>query len=470
MVYCDSRMAHLLLIDDDAQADAVVKFLSPRGHDVRWARTMADGLKQFRRDRADVVVVCTDLPDGTGQDVLIQVRLEDPTAMVVLTSATGTIEEAVEAMKQGASDFVRKPLDLADLELRISRALSSRRLATELEYLKARQARGSAISGLVGECPQMRSVFDTVIRLGQKTTRRAGPTVLIVGETGTGKGVMARALHYNSQRRDGPFVEVNCASIPETLMEAEVFGAERGAFTGAVASHVGYVETAEGGTLFLDEIGCLSLPLQAKLLTVLESRTFRRVGSSVERHADIQMVAATNMDLRAAVERGAFREDLFHRLEIIVLQMPPLRDRGPDRMRLAAHLRDEICRDYGLAPRPFDDDVSALVDGYSWPGNVRELRNSLEQILLLEDDPVIAARHFHLRGRMKRASTNPRIAVSEAGTLDLQVPQEGMALQTVEDALIDRTLAMCDGNVSRAARMLGVSRDQLRYRLAKRTG
>jgi DNA-binding NtrC family response regulator len=211
-------------------------------------------------------------------------------------------------------------------------------------------------------------------------------------------------------------------------------------------------------------------------LTVLESRAFRRVGSSVERHADVQLAVATNMDLRAAVARGAFREDLLHRLEIIVLQMPPLRDRGPDRMRLAAHLRDEICRDYGLPPRPFADDVADLLEGYQWPGNVRELRNSLEQILLLEDDAVIAARHFHLRGRMmspgrpKRISGSRR-AVSEDdldGDIEIDMPAEGLALQTVADALIDRTLAMCDGNVSRAARMLGVSRDQLRYRLAKR--
>jgi len=458
-------MAHLLLIDDDVQGDAVVKHLTQQGHDVRWARSLADGLKQYRAERADVVVVDTDLPDGSGQDVLIQVRIEDPTTMVVMTSARGTIEEAVDAMKHGASDFVRKPVDLADLALRVSRCLSSRRLATQLEYLKARQARGSNIAGLVGECPEMRNVFGTVIRLGQKTGRRAGPTVLIVGETGTGKGVMARALHYNSSRRDGPFVEVNCASIPETLMEAEVFGAERGAYTGAVASHVGYVETAEGGTLFLDEIGCLSLPLQAKLLTVLESRTFRRVGSSVERQADIQTVVATNMDLRAAAERGVFREDLLHRLEVIILRMPPLRDRGPDQMRLAAHLRDEICREYGLAMRPFADDVDELITSYHWPGNVRELRNALEQILLLEDDPVISARHFMLRGRNKR--TQPRLG-SESDGIDIDVPQEGLALQAVEDALIDRTLAMCDGNVSRAARMLGVSRDQLRYRLAKR--
>ncbi|MBA3539285.1 MAG: sigma-54-dependent Fis family transcriptional regulator [Deltaproteobacteria bacterium] len=461
-------MAHLLLIDDDADAEAVSAALSQRGHEVRWARSAASGLEQFHKDRADVVIVNTELPDGKGQDVLTRVRVEDPTTMVVLISTTGTIEVAVDAMKQGASDFVRKPLDVPDLELRVSRALSSRRLATQLGYLKARQARGADISGLVGDCPSMRSVFDTVIRLGQKTTRRAGPTVLIVGETGTGKGVMARALHYNSQRREGPFVEVNCASIPENLMEAEVFGAERGAYTGAVASHVGYVETADGGTLFLDEIGCLSLPLQAKLLTVLESRTFRRVGSSVERHADVQVVVATNMDLRAAVERGAFREDLMHRLEIIVIKMPPLRERGPDRMELAAHLRDEICRDYGLPARLFADDVDDLIERYQWPGNVRELRNCLEQILLLEDDPIIFARHFHLRGKMKRASAS-RLAVTGAG-VELEMPADGIALQTVEDALIDRSLEMCDGNVSRAARMLGVSRDQLRYRLAKRGG
>src|SRR3569623_303338 len=390
MVYWSTGMAHLLLIDDDASADGVVKALAQRGHEVRWARSMADGLKQFRADRADVVLVDTDLPDGSGQDVLIQVRLEDPTTMVVMTSARGTIEEAVDAMKQGASGFVRKPLDLADLELRLSRALSSRRLATELEYLKSRQAKGAAISGLVGQCPEMRKVFGTVIRLGQKTTRRAGPTML---------------------------------------------------------------------------------------LTVLESRTFRRVGSSVERHADVQTVVATNMDLRAAVERGAFREDLLHRLEVVVLKMPPLRERSDDRMRLAEHVRDEICRDYGLPPRPFAPDVKQLVEAYHWPGNVRELRNALEQILLLEDDHVIEARHFHLRGRAKKPTSPPVPAAdsqrmprlgSENGNIDLEMPEEGLALQAVEDALIDRTLAMCDGNVSRAARMLGVSRDQLRYRLAKR--
>jgi two-component system, NtrC family, response regulator AtoC len=467
MVYWLLRMAHLLLIDDDGRGDAVVKALTDQGHEVRWARSMADGLKQFRDDRADVVLVDTDLPDGSGHDVLRQVRIEDPTTMVIVTSAKGTIEEAVDAMKQGASDFVRKPLDLPDLALRVSKSLSSRRLVTQLEYLKAQQARGSMISGLVGECPEMRDVFGTVLRLGQKTGRRAGPTVLILGETGTGKGVMARALHYNSSRRDGPFVEVNCASIPENLMEAEVFGAERGAYTGAVAAHVGYVETAEGGTLFLDEIGCLSMPLQAKLLTVLESRTYRRVGSSVERRADIQTVVATNMDLHAAVDRGAFREDLLHRLEIIVLKMPPLRDRGPDRLRLASHLRDEICRDYGLPPRPFSDDVKDLIEGYHWPGNVRELRNALEQILLLEDAPTISARHFLLRGRRQTPTKLPRLG-TDNGAVEVDVPEEGLALQAVTDALIDRTLAMCEGNVSRAARMLGVSRDQLRYRLAKR--
>jgi DNA-binding NtrC family response regulator len=459
-------MAHLLVIDDDARTDEVAKALARGGHDVRWARTTADGLKQFRADRADVVLVNADLPDGTGQDVLARIKVEDPTTMVILSSATGTIEEAVDAMKQGASDYVRKPFDVADLELRISRCLSSRRLATQLEYLKSQQARGSDIAGLVGECAQMRMIFDTVIRLGQRTTKRAGPTVLIAGETGTGKGVMARALHYNSQRRDGPFVEVNCASIPENLMEAEVFGAERGAFTGAYASHVGYVETAEVGTLFLDEIGCLTLPLQAKLLTLLESRTYRRVGSSVERHADVQIVVATNMDLPAAVARGSFREDLLHRLEVIVLRMPPLRERGPDVMRLAGHLRDLLCRDYGLPPRPFADDVRELIEAYHWPGNVRELRNCLEQIILLEDAPVIAARHFVLRGKPRRTS-GVRLAMTD-GAVELEVPEEGMPLQALEDALIDRTLEMCEGNVSAAARKLGVSRDQLRYRLAKR--
>jgi DNA-binding NtrC family response regulator len=444
-------MAHLLLIDGDPRCDGIAKLLVQRGHEVRWTRTMADGLREFRQERADVVLVCADLPDGSGQDVLLQIRIEDPSAMVVMTSASATMEEAVDAMKLGASDFIRKPFDQADLDLRISHALANRRLTTQLEYLKARQARGSSISGLVGDCPEMREVFGTVIRLGQKTTRRAAPAILIVGETGTGKGVMARALHYNSQRRDGPFVEVNCASIPEHLVEAEVFGAER----------VGYVETAEGGTLFLDEVGSLTLPMQAKLLALIESRAFRRVGSSIERHAEVQTVVATNMDLRGQVARGAFREDLLHRLEIVVLRMPPLRDRGPDRMRLAGHLRDEICRDYGLKPRPFADDVAAMVDGYDWPGNVRELRNRLEQILLLSDDPHIEARHFQLQSTRRKRRTEG---------FELEVPEEGLALQAVEDALIDRTLAMCEGNVSRAARMLGVSRDQLRYRLAKRGG
>ena len=456
-------MAYLLLIDGDAQVEGVVERLAQRGHDVRWARTMADGLKEFRRERSDVVIVSTELADGSGQDVLIQIRVDDPTTMVILSSASATIEEAVDAMKLGASDFVRKPVDLDDLELRVSRALSNRRLATQLEYLKAQQARGTSIAGLVGDCPEMRTVFGTVMRLGQKTTRRAAPTVLVLGETGTGKGVMARALHYNSQRRDGPFVEVNCASIPETLMEAEMFGAERGAYTGAVSARVGYVETAEGGTLFLDEIGCLTLPMQAKLLTLLESRTFRRVGSSVERHGDIQTVVATNTDLRAAVERGQFREDLLHRLEIIVLRMPPLRERGADRMRLASHLRNEICREYGLPTREFASDVQQLVETYDWPGNVRELRNRLEQVLLLEESPLIEARHFQMQPR-------PRRRLSTTGELEIDVPEEGLALQAVEDALIDRTLAMCEGNVSRAARMLGVSRDQLRYRLARRNG
>jgi len=306
-----------------------------------------------------------------------------------------------------------------------------------------------------------------VERIARVTTGHGGPapTVLLLGETGSGKGHVARALHAAGGRRDGPYIEVNCTALPEHLTEAELFGHEKGAFTDAKAARAGLFETAEGGTLFLDEIGHISPALQAKFLKVLEEKVVRRLGATAARRIDVQIVAATTRDLEAAVRLGEFREDLYQRLSVAVVRIPPLREREGDAVRLAGALLEDACRRYNVPPRTLSTEAEALIAGYHWPGNVRELANTMERVILFSDtDPVAAA---DLGLPITAAPPGGRVAIAPSGDVQIDFPDSGLSLEAVERALLVRALEKAAGNQSAAARLLGISRDTLRYRMEK---
>jgi DNA-binding NtrC family response regulator len=454
-------VASILVVEDEILlARQLARSLEAGGHEVRTAPTGTGGLEALRADLPDLVLLDLRLPDRSGLDVLTDIQAESPGLPVVLMTAHGSVRDAVDAMRRGAADYLQKPLDLDELSLLVERVLSRQRERRELTYLRERE-RG-APDGVVGRDPRIAALFEQIDRLreaGLPPGRR--PAILLTGETGTGKGILARAIH--ARLGDGPFLEVNCSAMPASLIEAELFGHERGTFTDAKASRTGLFEAANGGTLFLDEIGELEPGLQAKFLTAIEDKRIRRLGSTRDRAVDVQVIAATNRDLDAAVASGAFRADLLHRLRVLAFEVPPLRERGDDLLRLARHFAAELGQLYGGAPRSLAPDAEAALRGYAWPGNVRELRNVLERAVLLHREPEIRAAALGPLGRGAAAAA-PEVA-APAGSFAL--PERGIDLQEVERDLIRQALERTDGNRTRAATLLGLTRDTLRYRLEK---
>jgi two-component system, NtrC family, response regulator AtoC len=443
----------VLVITAGAELDSLSELVQKAGHVVRTADG-AQAIEEYLRDRPDLVLV--DVGDAPGMDVLRLLQLEDPAALMVAVSGSSSVDEAVQAVRAGAAEYLPLPLAPDRLELFLTQVLEDRRQHAQLSYLRARDARGAELESLVGSCAAMRQVVDTIQRVARRTVSSGAPTILVLGETGTGKGCIARAIHYNGRRREGPFVEVNCAAIPDALLEGELFGHEKGAYTDARTPRVGLMETAHGGTLFLDELGCLPLTAQTKLLTFLEDKVIRRLGSSVDRHLDVQVVAASNRDLAAMAEQETFRTDLLHRLQVVTITLPPLRDRGADRVVLADYFLAQLSREYGQPQKRLTTQAVAVVESYAWPGNVRELRNTLERVVLLEDDPLVRPEHLHLQGRTRAPRVSP---------MELRLPPDGFSLDELERRVIDHAMRVCQGNVSRAARYLRISRQTLRYRL-----
>ncbi len=363
-------------------------------------------LEQVKAQRPDLVLLDNRLPGISGLETLQQLRAHDPSLLVILMTAFATLDDAVTAMRLGAADFVRKPIGLAELELAVERVVQNDRLRQELRYYRG-QRDGRSHGGLIGDSEAMQQLRHTVERLrGVQRAKGGGPTILIVGETGTGKGLFARTLHQSGARKGGPFIEVNCTAIPEALLESELFGHEKGAFTDAHAAKPGLIEAAEGGTLFLDEIGHVSGAVQAKLLKVIEERTVRRLGSVRDRATDVWVLAATNRDLEKAVKSGAFREDLYHRLRVLEIAVPPLRARGDDVLELAEHFVRVHASQYGVAAPRLSPAARAALKAYRWPGNVRELANIMERAVLLNDerrDRAEGSRDAPARGAGERA-------------------------------------------------------------------
>ena len=448
----DPKLRVLLVEDETLFARAVVKRLRQSGYACEAAETLAAGRAAIRQLAPDIVLLDMRLPDGSGIDLLAELTAHG-TPVIVMT-AYGEVSDAVSAMKQGAADYLKKPVDLEELLLAIGKAQQSLQLRHQLDH--SRQRDSHAVEGveLIGSSPAMLAAQGQIQRIAKLVSVAdvAPPTVLITGETGTGKDVAARLLHQ-SCLGDRPFVHVDCASLPADLIESELFGHEKGAFTSAQGARCGLIEAAEDGTLFMDEIGELPLGLQAKLLNVLERRMVRRLGSTKERPVPARFVAATNRDLQQMVLEGRFRADLYYRLNVLSVEMPSLRQRGDDIVLLAEHFAQQTSRRYGLPHRHFSPDALSAMRAYSWPGNVRELKHLVSRGVLLSRGDVITPADLALPSQ------------------PMQAPQEtaisAMRLEDAEKTLIINALRQSGGNVSEAARLLGITRMTIRYRMEK---
>jgi two-component system response regulator AtoC len=492
----------VLIVDDERTlARAIKAFLAESGYEAEVAGDAEQALRLLETMRPDVVFTDVRLPGMDGIELLRRIREFDAAIPVIIMTAHGTIEGAVEAVKLGAFDYLKKPIDLEELKLLADRAREHSQLRQELSYYRRRDAaRETPLAGVIGESPSIREVLDQARQIAALDET---PPVLIIGETGTGKGLVARTIHGASPRAGRPFIEVNCTALPATLMEAELFGHERGAFTDAKESRMGLFEAADGGFLFLDEVGDVELSLQGKLLKAVEDRTVRRVGGIRDRRIDVRILAATNRDLERDAQRETFRRDLYFRLAVIILHLPPLRERGADILLLAQHYLERFNTKYGKDVRQIDVRARALLADYPWPGNVRELSHVIERAVLWSRGPILDVEHLSLGTPAAGgpaaggpaaggpAPAGPRAASAEAsspapaqagarGSPGESTPQPaaaggdypafpppGMPLDQWERTLIEQALRECDGNQTRAAQRLGISRDTLRYRLKK---
>ena len=444
--------ASTVLIVDDEQtlARSAKAFLGDHGYDAEVAHTGERALELLETLQPDVVFADVRLPGMSGLDLLKRIRAFDPVIPVIMLTAYGSIEGAVEAVKLGAFDYVKKPVDLEELKLLADRARETRLLKQELSYYRRRASPEVGFEALLGSSPAVRAVLE---RARQIAALDETPPVLLTGETGTGKGLLARAIHASGPRVAQPFIEVNCTALPATLMEAELFGYERGAFTDAKQSKPGLVEAAERGFIFLDEIGDVDLAVQGKLLRAIEERAIRRVGSVRERKIDVRIIAATNRDLEREVRQDRFRKDLYFRLAVIVLEVPPLRERGDDVLMLAEHFLREFNTKYGKVVREISAPARELLRTYPWPGNVRELSHVIERAVLWSRGPTLDAEHLSLTRPVEGTDGPP--------------PQPSGDLARWEKTVIEQALREAGGNQTKAAQRLGISRDTLRYRLKK---
>jgi DNA-binding NtrC family response regulator len=443
----------ILVVEDEEKLRRVIELqLASSGFDVDKAATAEEGLKLA--DRADLILTDLRLPGMDGVQLLSLIRRQNTQVPVVMMTAYGSVETAVESMKAGATDFLVKPFSLDHLMQVVYKALEMRALRDENRQLKEALGRRYEYDNIIGRSEAMQEIFATIERVAP--TRA---TVLLAGESGVGKDLIARAIHFHSPRRDRPLVKINCSALPENLMESELFGYEKGAFTGAVGSKPGKFEQADTGTVFLDEIGDVPAAIQVKLLRILQEREFERLGSNVTRHIDVRVIAATNQDLRAALEQGTFREDLYYRLNVVPMNIPPLRERKQDIPFLANHFLRKLAPDSGHAVEGISDAAMEKLVGYHWPGNVRELENVIERALIL-------CRGSQLeRDDIKLEMTPPSRPAGDSNQHHF-LP-EGLTLDQYEQELIREALRRADGNKSQAARLLGLTRNALRYRLTQ---
>jgi two-component system, NtrC family, response regulator len=449
-----SNKGRIVVIDDEINAAAALEtLLREDGYEVARANDARSGLLLLEKEEPDVVLTDLRMPGMDGIELLAKVKELRPQTMVILMTAYGTVKTAVRAMKLGAEDYLGKPIDVEELEVVLQRAIEKKGLLEETRHLRERLEHKYRLDNLVGESPEMLAVFKAIRQVAPSSA-----SVLLLGESGTGKELFAQALHQNSPRRHKPFVRVACAALPETLLESELFGHERGSFTGAISARAGRFEAADGGTLFLDEIGDISPTVQVKLLRFLEEREFERVGGNKTYKVDVRIVAATHRDLKKKLEDGSFREDLYYRLNVIEINIPPLRTRPGDIPILAQHFLHKYAQANGKEMAEISDEVMALLLSHPWPGNVRELENAMERAVVLAAGPNLSAPNFPTLRK-----TAPESPGAGEGTVGVRIP--GSTLALLEREAILRTLEAVDGSTSRAAAILDISPRKIQYKL-----
>ncbi len=458
----------ILVIEDEKMlAKSIQKFLSGYGYEALTAEDGELGLKLAREMRPDLVFLDMRLPKIEGMELLKKIKELDPSIYVIVITAYGSIESAVEAMKLGAYDYIRKPVDLDELKLLADRVQEMVRLRQELSYYRDRASKRFGLRDIIGQCEKMQLVLKRIGQIAELDIGKGGEalTVLITGETGTGKELVARAIHYASRRAQGPFIEVNCTAIPTNLLEVELFGYEKGAFTDAKTSKMGLFEAADQGTLFLDEIGDLDQSLQGKLLKAIEEKVVRRIGGLRDRQIDVRILAATNKDLDKALREGSFRRDLYYRLKVLTIDLPPLRERGEDILLLAQYFLKKFSARYNKSMKKLSERTLKVLTTYPWPGNVRELSHVLERAVLLVDSEEIQPEHLGLGSLSQVKNLAAQINLEEEPVINF--PPGGIILDQLERQIILQALKHTNWNRVQAARLLGLTRDTLRYRMEK---
>jgi DNA-binding NtrC family response regulator len=449
-------MPGILIVEDETKMQRLLELsLAEEGYATQAAGDAETGLKLLRQGKFDLVITDLKLPGMNGLEFLHAVKRADAHIPVVLMTAFGTVETAVEAMKAGASDYVLKPFSLEEMKLVIRKELDVRRLREENRDLREALGRRYEFKNIVARSAKMQEVLAVVERVAPGNS-----TVLLGGESGVGKDLIARAIHQHSRRASGPFVKINCAAIPENLLESELFGYEKGAFTGAVAAKPGKFELADKGSIFLDEIGDVPPAIQVKLLRVLQEREFERLGGTKTLKVDVRLIAATNRDLRVALEQGTFREDLYYRLNVVPINIPPLREHKEDIPDLVRLFLERFGRDAGKNVNTVTPAAMRVLMEFHWPGNVRELENIIERAVALISADTIDVPDI----RLDLSPSRPRSSGTDA---DAPFPPPGLTLEEFEDEIIREAVRRAAGNKSQAARLLGLSRNALRYRLSK---
>jgi len=463
----------ILIIDDERLVRwSLRQKCEEWGYQVFEAENGESGLRLAAEEPTDLALCDVRMPDLTGLEVLDQLRRNGDNRPFIMITADPQLDDVKAALKLGAFDFVGKPLDFDELHVTIKNAMENTRLRGEVQNLRDDMRRRTSYHQVIGTSAKMTELMSFV----RKVAASEATTILIQGESGTGKDLIAKAIHHESKREEKPFVAINCSAIPEQLMEAELFGHEKGAFTDAKALKKGLFEVADGGTLFLDEIGELSPLLQAKLLRVLEDQIIRRVGGVRDMQVDVRVIAASNRDLEKAVRENAFRQDLYYRLTIIAIFIPPLRDRKEDILPLVDYFIDRYNRKFKKSVRGITDDTRKLLLSHSWPGNVRELKNSIERAMILEDEPYLRPVYLPFSvsetgGRTVFERTSPVDGGQPLGNgrmlPRLYIPEGGTSLEEIERAMVDLAMRQANGNQTHAAKLLDISRDALRYKLKK---
>ena len=452
------KKAKILVVDDEELIRwSLDQSLSEEGYEVIKAESGEEAIEKVKDESPDLVFLDLQLPGITGMEALQKIKEINPNTTVIIITALGVVEMVVKAMKLGAYNYISKPFNLDELSIMVEKALETGRLKKEVETLRAVQSEQFSLVNIIGSDPKIKEVMAMIEKVAKSETT----TVLITGESGTGKELVAKSIHQSSVRAGELFMAINCAALPETLLESELMGHEKGAFTDAKIMKKGLFEEADGGTLFLDEIGEMAIGMQAKILRVLEEKTLRRIGGTKDIPVDVRIISATNKDLLKSIEEGTFRKDLYYRLQVIPINLPSLRERKGDIMKLAKHFIEHFNREFHKNVKEVSKIAEKFLTEYSWPGNIRELKNVMERAIILEDEETLLVEHLPLE-IVAMGSAKPMVANSS-----FQLPPEGISLESVEQELIRQALDLTKGNQSKAAKKLGLGIDAFRYRMKK---